>query len=1022
MNFFFMLRRKINKSLNILTNTCMLEFRPDFSVEEVIEILRDIFDLSGKINPLPSERDQNFLVETPCNEKFVLKIANSVEKEGNLTLQNKLMDFIHENNHFNHPKVVSKNGKSIFTYKKGNDNYYIRLLTYLTGIPFSEYSPKNDTCFLAYGEFLGYLTQSLEMFLDYDDDFVLKDFHWDLKHADVYITKYKTYIKEPKKLGIINYFQSMFSESQDLLEFLPSSVIHNDANDYNVIVSVNRENMEFGIIDFGDTVYSKTIFNLAVGIAYAILDKVDPLQVISTIVKGYNKVKKLSENELKVLFTLIATRLVLSVCISAYQQSVQPDNSYLVISEKPAWLTLILLKTLDPLWVELALRNACALGTFTDSIKIKKWLNDHKNTFNPLIVSPASDLYRLDLGIESSLGHLEELEHVRKLKAIIIRELLDNSKKVAMTEPDIIRVDYLNRKHYFQSNESLLYKNYVPAIEFYSLTDMDVFLPFDGQIFKILINSNGLNTIIFEHQTDSNLKFYSVIENIIISNFEIASMGSSIIKGTNIGSLLSIYINDYPFRYQILCIDQINFLQESFLARDKKIVDELFYNPELIFKNVIRSDKQNKKSFNELMEKRKQIIGPSLSISYKKHLHIVRGYMQYLYDEFGHHFLDAVNNVPHVGHTNPFVTKELIKQSKVLNTNTRYLHELILTLAEKLTSKLPSKLCVCYFVNSGSEANELALRLAENFTQKKDIAVLNHAYHGNTSKLIDISPYKHNGPGGKGTPDYVHILDLPDPFRGTFKFQDREAGKKYARGAIEKINQYPNIGTFIFESYPGVAGQIVLADGYLEKVCETIQKKNIVCIADEVQIGLGRVGTHFWGFETHNIEPDIVTIGKPFGNGHPLGAVVTTKEIADAFNNGMEYFNTFGGNPVSCAVGLAVLQEIEDKELQKNALEVGSYLLDLLKSLHDKYNLIGDVRGKGLYIGVELVRSITTLEPADWEASYIVERLKDYGILTSTDGPYHNVIKIKPPLVFTKENAFELYSKLTRILQESIFK
>ena len=364
--------------------------------------------------------------------------------------------------------------------------------------------------------------------------------------------------------------------------------------------------------------------------------------------------------------------------------------------------------------------------------------------------------------------------------------------------------------------------------------------------------------------------------------------------------------------------------------------------------------------------------------------------------------------------------KALIKQTTVLNTNTRYLHDKILLFAKKLTETLPEKLHVCYFVNSGSEANELALRLAETYTKKTGIAVLNHAYHGNTSKLIDISPYKHNGPGGKGTPDYVHILDLPDPYRGKYKISDSKAGQKYADEAIKEMQTHQDIGTFIFESYPGVAGQIVLAERYLKEVCTTVQQSGIICIADEVQIGLGRVGTHYWGFQTHDVVPDIVTVGKPLGNGHPIGAVITTEEIANTFNNGMEYFNTFGGNPVSCAVGLAVLEEIETQKLQKSALEVGTYLLKLLQTLREENKLIGDVRGKGLYIGIELVRNQQTLEPADWEASYIIERMKDKGVLLSTDGPYHNVLKIKPPLVFTRENALELFNKLELVLQDSI--
>ena len=998
----------------------MIDQRPNFTLEEAKSVTLELFNISGEISSLPSERDQNFLIQTNDSKRFILKIANLLEAIENLDLQNNLISHISTIKTFNYPKLIEKDNKTIFTYQKENKSYFIRLLTFVEGIPFAKHKPKNKTFFFQYGKFLAQLTLSMSNFQDYPDEFASKEFHWDSKFADTFISKYKSHIKEPKKLAIVNHFQNLFMEHKSLLELLPKSIIHNDTNDYNIMVSYSKNEITFGIIDFGDTVFSHTIINLAVGIAYAILDKPDPILVISQIINGYNEITKLSEPELKVLFSLITIRLTLSVCISAYQQTIEPENTYLVISEKPAWLTLILLKTLNPTWVELVIRNTCGYTPHPSSTSTKIWLNANRDLIHPLIVNSSADYLTLDLSLTSYLGNFEDLQKTEILQKIIQRELEDTNKKVAITHSGI-RVDFTNRSTFFQSNESLLFKNYVTTIDFYSLKTIDVFLPFDGIIFKLLINSNNLFTIIFEHQFENTSKFYSIISNIEVKDLDVISMGSTLLKGSLIGCIRSIHEQHYPLKYQILCIDDLSLLQESYLVRDKEIVNSIYYSSDELFRHLFNDESQTDIKISDLESKRMDLLGPSLSISYKKPLYIVRGYMQYLFDEFGNRYLDAVNNVPHVGHNNVNVVNALINQSKILNTNTRYLHGKIIELAEKLTGKLPDKLKVCFFVNSGSEANELALRLAENFTNKKEIAVLNHAYHGNTSKLIEISPYKHNGPGGKGTPDYVHILDLPDPFRGKFKHTDPEAGLKYASEAIEIFSSNKNIGTFIFESYPGVAGQIVLSEGYLKKVSETIQKEGVVCIADEVQIGLGRVGTHFWGFETHNVLPDIVTIGKPFGNGHPIGAVITTKEIADSFNNGMEYFNTFGGNPVSCSVALSVLNEIKSKNLQKNALEVGYYLTNLLLQLKENNKLIGDVRGSGLYIGLELVRNNNNFEPADWEASYIVERLKEMDILTSVDGYLHNVIKIKPPLVFTKENAYELVTKLGFILQESIF-
>ncbi len=423
-------------------------------------------------------------------------------------------------------------------------------------------------------------------------------------------------------------------------------------------------------------------------------------------------------------------------------------------------------------------------------------------------------------------------------------------------------------------------------------------------------------------------------------------------------------------------------------------------------------------SRERLAELRRRYLGPSLSLSYREPLKIVRGAGQYLYDEQGRAYLDCVNNVSTVGHSHPRLVAAASRQLALLNTNTRYLHDNLVAYAERLTSLLPEPLRVCYFVCSGSEANELALRLAWSYTGRKDLIVLDAAYHGNTSTLVEISPYKHNGPGGKGPPPYVYTAPLPDPYRGRWKGYSPDTGARYAREvqALIETTGGPGPAAFIAESLPGCGGQIVFPDGYLSAAYGFVRAAGGVCIADEVQVGFGRVGSHFWGFELQGVTPDIVTMGKPIGNGHPLAAVVTTPEIARAFANGMEYFNTFGGNPVSCAVGLAVLDVIQEEALQENALRVGGYLLGELRALADTHRLIGHVRGKGLFIGIELVSDRETLAPAAAETTEIVERMKDRGILLSIDGPLHNVIKIKPPLVFDRGNAEQLATALDDVL------
>ena len=428
---------------------------------------------------------------------------------------------------------------------------------------------------------------------------------------------------------------------------------------------------------------------------------------------------------------------------------------------------------------------------------------------------------------------------------------------------------------------------------------------------------------------------------------------------------------------------------------------------------------------HELIEKRHEYIGKNLSISYAQKLKIDKAALQYLYDDQGKTYIDCVNNPSHVGHCHPVVVRAMQRQMATLNTNTRYLNDHIIDYAKKLTATLPASLSVCYFVNSGSEANDLAVRMARHFTKQKDIIVLDHAYHGTSTVAMEMSPYKFDQTAGSGQMPWIHKAMNPDQYRGIYKYGDKMAGKKYAADVQRIIDELKKEGkspaVFICETLLGVGGQMPLPEGYLAQAYEYIRAAGGVCIADEVQVGFGRVGEKFWGFELQNAVPDIVVMGKPMGNGHPLAAVVVNKEFADAFNNGLEYFNTFGGNPVSMATGLAVLEVIEQEEMQKHALEVGNFLMNGLKILMEKHPIIGDVRGHGLFIGAEFVKNRQTLEPAVEEIDFVVEKMKEKGFLLSTDGPLHNVLKIKPPMTFSKQNAKDLLEVLDLVLSEMRF-
>ena len=423
-----------------------------------------------------------------------------------------------------------------------------------------------------------------------------------------------------------------------------------------------------------------------------------------------------------------------------------------------------------------------------------------------------------------------------------------------------------------------------------------------------------------------------------------------------------------------------------------------------------------------VLDKRRRHFGANLKLSYDAPVMLMRGWKHHLFDEWGRPYLDAYNNVPHVGHAHPRIQAVAAEQLRRMNSNTRYLHPAQTDFADKILSKMPEGLSVCYFVNSGTEANELALRLARAATGGKDMITPDHGYHGNTTGVIDISAYKFNAPGGVGQSDWVHLIEVADDYRGSFRRDDPNRAGKFAaltEGALQAIaTRGGTLAGFIAETFPSVGGQIIPPDGYLADVYARIRAAGGICIADEVQTGLGRLGAHYFGFEQQGAQPDIVVMGKPIGNGHPLGVVVTTPAIAEAFARGPEYFSTFGGSTLSCRIGKEVLDIVDDEGLMENARAMGDRLLAGLRALEAEFDVIGDVRGMGLFIGMELVSDRDTRAPGTEIADYIKNRMRDARILIGSEGPHDNVLKIRPPLSFDEEGCEMILHVLRRILTE----
>ncbi len=420
----------------------------------------------------------------------------------------------------------------------------------------------------------------------------------------------------------------------------------------------------------------------------------------------------------------------------------------------------------------------------------------------------------------------------------------------------------------------------------------------------------------------------------------------------------------------------------------------------------------------EVAALRRQFMNPGIFLYYKNPIMLVEGKMQYVWDETGKRYLDGLGGIVtvSVGHCHPHVVAAANRQNEIIqHSTTIYLQPNVALYAEKLASKMPGDLKACYFVNSGSEANDLALLMARAYTQNYDVISLRNAYHGGSAGTMGVtahSNWKYNVPHSFG----VHHALAPYQYRGPFGYDDADAGRKYADD-VKQLIDYATPGKvagFIAESIQGVGGFVEFPQGYLRQAYEHVRAAGGVCIADEVQTGFGRTGTHFWGFETQGVIPDIVTMAKGIGNGCPLGAVVTTHKIAQSLV-GKVHFNTFGGNPVVSAVGLAVLEVIEREHLQANALQLGNHILAGLNKLKEKHKIIGDVRGKGLLLGIELVRDRVTKEPAKAECAQAVENARELGLLLGKGGLWGQTIRFAPPMCLTRADA----DFLLEVLDES---
>lgn len=896
----------------------------------------------------------------------------------------------------------------------------------LEGMPMGEAGPQQLAVLSSFGALAARLDLALARFEGAATADAAK---WDLTKAG-WIGAHLDVLGNGARRRLIEDILADYEAALPSLRALPSQVIHNDLNDFNVLVvpGLAEPTRISGLIDFGDMAVGARVCELAIAGAYAILDHETPEAALAALVAGYHSASPLTAAETDLIWPLLRMRLAVSVVNSTIEAAGRPGDAYVTISQAPAW-RLLENAALDGALIRARLRVACGLPATDSADRVAAWLDRQRGTFAPVLGEALDDVSVGQLSVAASTVPQDPFN----LRTDEARHLgpRNGSERGCWLgqygEPRLVYTDRaFQRGPWRASNRRTIHM----AIDVFAPAGQPIHAPLAGRVAMVENRTGHLDyggVAILAHQTPEGDVFHTLYGHLDPTLCETLRPGCEVAAGEVFARLGTPDGNggwEPHLHFQLaLTLDGMGHDWPGVADPDDwELWQEICPNPAALLN--LPDDRAAYRPIDEaaLLAERKARFGANLKLSYRRPVTFLRGWRHHLFDEMGRPYLDAYNNVPHVGHAHPRIRAVAADQLARMNSNTRYLHPAQVALAERITAKLPEELEICFFVNSGSEANELALRLARAASGGYDIVTPDHGYHGNTTGAIDISAYKFNKPGMGGRKPWVQLVDVADDYRGRFRRDDPDRALRYAEQVDEALaaieRRGGKVAGFIAETFPSVGGQIIPPPGYLAQVYERIRRAGGICIADEVQTGLGRLGDFYFGFEQQAVRPDIVVLGKPLGNGHPIGAVITTRAVADRFAEGPEYFSTFGGSTLSCLIAAEVLDIVEDEGLAANAKAMGERLLTGLRALGETYPVIGDVRGIGLFLGVDLVTDGDSRTPATAAADYVVNRLRDMRILIGREGPADNILKIRPPLTVEADDVDMLLARLDVCLRE----
>ncbi len=993
----------------------------------VEQLLAQQYDLRGTLVALVAERDRNFRVDS-TRGTYLLKVMHKgcdpalveVQAKALLHIATRAADLAMQR------LVQTQQGQLQATLRdhSGNDLCAF-VVTFLPGRLLAKVRPHPATVHTALGALLAKFDFAMQ---DFTHPCLTRELKWDLRRA-AWIEQRIDAIEDPRRRaivqGIVARYLTSFAASLATLRMGP---VHGDGNDYNLLLGGTPAAPKLALLDLGDMHHGVLAGEVAVAAAYAMMTADAPLPALMAITAGYHSVLPLTEAELAMVFPLVLTRLAVSVTNSALLRVGNQGDSYISVHEASAWLLLEQFATRDLREIEVMLKTACGYCSTNAMTRVHHaiaTLPHHEVLVGSL---PAAQGHVLDLSYESLLGG-DDPEHFDSQLAgeRIQRELRNAKSALGIGRYGEPRPIY-NGPAFGSEKANGARRTRHLGIDLFAAAGTKVAAPLAAEVVrtdncKDHLDYGGL--VILRHRALDGTTFGTLYGHLAPASIRALRVGQQLAAGETFAALGTQSENgDWPphLHCQVLAFDPLDCptVPPGVADPDEFHALALLYPDPSPLLGLGKTAAWQTKPVAELLADRHTNFAPNLKISYRTPLAVARGSRHFLYDREGRRHLDAYNNVPHVGHCHPRVVQAVQEQVALLATNTRYLYESMTEYSRRLLAHCPPSLSVCYLLPSGSEANELALRLCRAHTGRKAMMVMEHGYHGHTTGTMDVSPYKFRQPNGGGAPDWVHESVQPDIYRGEFRGAD--AGARYAARIKEQIAQLAargvNLAGYLCECLPSVGGQMLLPEGFLAAVYQAVRAHGGVCIADDVQTALGRTGSHFFGFDLAGAVPDMLVLGKPLGGGYPLGAVVTTKEIAASFARLPEFFSTFGGSTVACRAGLAVLDALAADNLQQNALATGERLLRGLRGLQRDHAVIGDVRGSGLFLGVDLVTDRESRAPATSHASYIKNRLREHRILIGTDGPSDNVLKIRPPMTFDGAAADTLLDALAKILRE----